>query len=645
MNNCKLKIILIILLFFIYNGCEIGIISPTVRMEKITDIKKHELSRYTSDGMLYHYLHSKDSQVRAAAILALGRIGNPEAISYLIKALSDSDIENVKAAIFALGLIGNKSVENELIGLLEEKPDLNAEIIEALGMLKSRNAVDKILYKMKGKNALIVKSGAYALASIEDKKALSEIRKYVSYTDDDAREAIYYALYKMADSSSLDAFIKGLEDKNAWVRYYSAKGIGSIKEEEALPYLYNRIRDPEWNVVVAILEALSNFKQIDIKKIESLKDSKNHHIRCELAKILSNYKGKEVLTVLKKLLKDKSDMVRKDAIISLSKVDEAEALKFAAKNYNKEGWIIKTGIAEALGNINSSKSIEMLKEMISDRDLRVKEAALEALGNFENSSIERIFSECIMDDDAAIRAICAKNLSKYKNKNFDEKYVKALIKSVYEKEYESQQLIIKSLLEVNKDLALDILKEMIKSENLGIRIMTAELLKEEFSLDYFRLAYDYQPEFDLVEYEGYSASPLLYIETNKGNFVIRLYGEYAPLHTANMMNLAKSGFYNNLIFHRVEPGYVVQGGDIRGDGWGTAGINIPDEINNTKYERGTVGMPLAGKDTGGCQFFITLSPQPKLNYRYTGFGEVINGMDTVDNLEIGDRILKIIVIE
>ncbi len=645
MNSCKIKIIIIIILFFSYNGCEIGIISPTVRMQKINDIKKHEVARYTSDGMLYHYLHSKDAQVRGSAILALGRIGNPEAISYLIKALSDSDIDNIKAAIFSLGLIGNKAIENELIALMEQKPDLNVEIIEALGMLKSQRAVDKILHKMKGKNPLIIKSGAYALASIEDKKALPGIKKYISFTDEDAREAIYYALYKMADASSLDVFIKGLGDKNVWVRYYSAKGIGRVKKEEALPFLYNRIRDPEWNVVVAILEALSNFKQINIKQVESLKESKNHHIRCELAKILSNYKGKEVSSILKKLLKDKSDMVRKYAIISLSKVDVMEALKYAAKNYREAGWIIKTGVAEALGNINSSKGIDMLKEMISDKDLRVKEAALEALGNFKDSSIERIFSECIMDDDAAIRAICAKNLSKYRDKSFNEKYVKALIKSVYEKEYESQQVIIKSLVEVDKDLALDILKEMIKSENLGIRILSAELLNEKFGLDYFRLAYDYQPEFDLVEYEGYSSSPLLYIETNKGNFVIRLYGERAPLHTANMFNLAKSGFYNNLIFHRVEPGFVVQGGDIRGDGWGTAGINLPDEINNTKYGRGTVGMPLAGKDTGGCQFFITLSPQPKLNYRYTAFGEVINGMDIVDNLEIGDRILKIIVIE
>src|SRR5262249_29062569 len=91
---------------------------------------------------------------------------------------------------------------------------------------------------------------------------------------------------------------------------------------------------------------------------------------------------------------------------------------------------------------------------------------------------------------------------------------------------------------------------------------------------------------------------------------IRLLGKEAPTHVLNFKKLAESGAYNGLTIHRVVPNFVVQGGDPRGDGWGSAGELLHDQMNLLTYKRGTVGMPLAGKDTGGSQFFIALSRQP-----------------------------------
>jgi cyclophilin family peptidyl-prolyl cis-trans isomerase len=90
----------------------------------------------------------------------------------------------------------------------------------------------------------------------------------------------------------------------------------------------------------------------------------------------------------------------------------------------------------------------------------------------------------------------------------------------------------------------------------------------------------------------------------------------------------------------VVSGFVVQGGDPRGSGWGDGGISLRDEINPLSFDRGTVGMPKAGKDTGGCQLFITHVPTPHLDGRYTVFGKVVSGMDAVDRLEPGDRIRR-----
>jgi len=115
----------------------------------------------------------------------------------------------------------------------------------------------------------------------------------------------------------------------------------------------------------------------------------------------------------------------------------------------------------------------------------------------------------------------------------------------------------------------------------------------------------------------------------------------APLTTASFVDLARAGFYDGLVFHRVEPGFVVQGGCPRGDGNGGPGYALRCEITRRPFGRGAVGMALSGKDTGGSQFFVTLSPQPHLDGGFTLFGQVVAGMDAVDRIRPGDVIERV----
>jgi cyclophilin family peptidyl-prolyl cis-trans isomerase len=115
----------------------------------------------------------------------------------------------------------------------------------------------------------------------------------------------------------------------------------------------------------------------------------------------------------------------------------------------------------------------------------------------------------------------------------------------------------------------------------------------------------------------------------------------APLTSLSFVRLAQSGFFNGLSFHRVVPGFVVQGGDPRGDGYGGPGFTVRCEYNQRPYGRGALGMALSGKDTGGSQFFITLEPQPHLDGAYTHFGQVLSGMDVVEKIRPGDVIDRI----
>lgn len=132
------------------------------------------------------------------------------------------------------------------------------------------------------------------------------------------------------------------------------------------------------------------------------------------------------------------------------------------------------------------------------------------------------------------------------------------------------------------------------------------------------------------------------LKTDKGEFTIDFFPEEAPLTVDNFINLAQTGYFNGLEIHRVVPNFVMQDGDPRGDGNGGPGWQIRDEINQLRYERGTVGMALSGKDTGGSQWFVCHSPQPHLDGGYTIFGKVNEtDMKIVDNLVRGDKIISV----
>lgn len=129
--------------------------------------------------------------------------------------------------------------------------------------------------------------------------------------------------------------------------------------------------------------------------------------------------------------------------------------------------------------------------------------------------------------------------------------------------------------------------------------------------------------------------------TTKGTITLELLVREAPFTAMSFVKLVRKGFYDGLSFHRVVPDFVAQGGDPRGDGWGGPGYSIRTEVGLERYTRGMVGIASAGKDTEGCQFFITHSSQPHLDGRYTIFARVTRGMDVVDALQVGDTITRI----
>ena len=139
------------------------------------------------------------------------------------------------------------------------------------------------------------------------------------------------------------------------------------------------------------------------------------------------------------------------------------------------------------------------------------------------------------------------------------------------------------------------------------------------------------------------------IHTAKGLMKVKFYDEDAPNTVQNFCKLAKEGFYDGLIFHRVIPNFVIQGGCPQGNGMGGPGYKIKCELsgNNQYHDRGVLSMAHAGRDTGGSQFFICHSRMntAHLDRNHTCFGKVYEGLEVIDAIRQGDTIEKVVIIE
>lgn len=136
------------------------------------------------------------------------------------------------------------------------------------------------------------------------------------------------------------------------------------------------------------------------------------------------------------------------------------------------------------------------------------------------------------------------------------------------------------------------------------------------------------------------------IETKYGNIVYKFYSDDAPNTTKRMMELINSKFYDGLTFHRVIPGFVAQGGDPLGNGTGGSGQKQKAEFNSRKHLNGTLAMARSSDpNSADSQFYICLGAQPHLNNQYTVFGQVIEGLDLISKIQVGDKMISVKIIE
>jgi cyclophilin family peptidyl-prolyl cis-trans isomerase len=268
----------------------------------------------------------------------------------------------------------------------------------------------------------------------------------------------------------------------------------------------------------------------------------------------------------------------------------------------------------ALGNLPDAGPL--LYEGIKDTDTRVAACALEALAKSSAAAVDDVLDGVLRDPQSSLEL--AGTAAEAAQERKSPRLLEA-VRAAYEGEAAKRY----------PELADD----LIEAET--------QTLKAHPELGASRLAPRAKPAITPSSFIGKPLRPsIVVLETEKGRIELSLAVAEAPIHAATFLDSVRHGLYDGTLWHRVVTGFVVQGGDPRGSGWGDGGISLRDEINRLPFERGTVGMPKAGKDTGGCQLFIMYLPTPHLDGRYTVFGKVVSGMDVVDKLEPGDRIKR-----
>ena len=347
------------------------------------------------------------------------------------------------------------------------------------------------------------------------------------------------------------------------------------------------------------------------------------------------------------LLGDPNPRVRAAAIASLAQIDREGFVTTLSAIDPDADWTVRAALASVLGTLPPQAGLPRLRAMLADPDQRVIPPVLESLAKLAPPDAATVMLARLKADDPMVRAAAADALGELKPPDGAPALADAYTLGQRDPEYAARVSALSALARYGAAAATPVLTTALADREWAVRLRAATLLKgldpasdaearirpapAPIGVDFYQAAHLVDPP----------VSTSVYIDTDRGTIQIELAVLDAPLTVENFVTLARKNFFDGLSFHRVVPDFVVQAGDPRGDSAGGPGFTIRDELNERSYLRGTVGMALDGADTGGSQFFITHSPQPHLDAKYTVFGRVVDGMDVVDALQPGDVIRQV----
>ena len=623
---------------------------------------------------LVRLLRDPEARVRRRAALAAGRVGLPEAIEPLSAVLAgDEDFEVRQMAAFALGLIGDPAARPALIAALKDpNAVVQGRAAQALGLMGDRTegtadavsamvrvhvsggalqgiAPDDLSYPLAAP-AEAVRLGIYALVQLGAYEPLAAAVLDASGQPVSPWWPVAFALQRLGDPRGASALQALLSTDGRFTASFAAKGLGAMKAVAASGALREivqaRRRDPA--VVIQAIRALALIGDTGATEalVRVLREPKvDRVLRLEATTALGALRSASI-DLLLDLMSDPWPPLRGAAMRALASTD-ADTFVTALSGLDPDrDWTVRAAVAGALALLPAEQAQPRLMAAIRDQDQRVVAAVIAALATVKPPGIESVFISHLTADDFVVRAAAANGLAEIGATAAVPALAEAYRLSQKDNTYVARAAVLAALAKLDAQGSRALLEEALKDRDWAVRVRAADLLRAGsagVNPDALRPAPAERgiTQADLRLVLAPRFSPHAYVETDRGIIEIELAVLDAPVTVAAFVDLARRGFFNGLSIHRVVPDFVVQDGDPRGDGEGGPGYTLRDEINQRPYLRGTVGMALDWRDTGGSQFFITHSPQPHLDGRYTVFGYVVNGMEVVDRIEPRDVIRRV----
>ena len=622
---------------------------------------------------LIRLLSDSEARVRRRAALAAGRVGLPAALEPLTRLLTDEEFEVRQMAAFALGLLADASARPALVKALDDsEPIVQGRAAEALGSIGDRTDADAISAMVRRH----VAAGAIAKIEPDDLSypldppveatrlglyALTKLRAYdalaAAVLDPQGQPVsrwwpVAYALQRVGDPRAAPTLLTLLGTPGRYTASFAARGLASTKATQASGPLREivteRRRDPA--VVIQAIRGLAAIAdQASVPALTKMVTDRaiTGPLRQEAMTALATLIDGRGIDLLLELVSDPVPTVRGSAFTAIARIEPSTFLSVLAGLDADADWTVRVAIATALGNLPDQQGVPRLTVMLQDRDNRVIPAVLNALVASKAEGMDKVLLERLKSDDFVIRAAAANGLVEIKAAGAAQALSDAYRASAGgDVTYVARAAALGALAKLDAAAARPLLQDALDDRDWAVRVRARQLLAEQGVTgveDKMRPAVAGRPvdSPDWLAIVSPRFSPRVFLDTDKGTVELELTVLDAPLTVSNFSALARKGFFNGIAIHRVVPDFVVQDGDPRGDGESGPGYTIRDEINQQPYLRGTVGMALDWQDTGGSQFFITHSPQPHLDGRYTVFGHVVNGMDVVDRLVPGDTLRRV----
>lgn len=601
------------------------------------------------------YLNDPDPEIRAKTAIAIGRIGRGYYTDYLLANLADTAESAAAAKFFAAGLIGDTVFFEPLIELIHAGTPAAGRAVEALGRIADSTRAPRIAEFLSNDDSLIVYQAMLAMFRANEWSAAQRIADIGAATGRKSiRYAAAYSLWRGRRSEGRELFRTLIADADPEVRMLAYSGLGRIADTASIKLIATGLNDSDNRVIANSIYALRAFGDMGAvyvaKKLPELKDEKLVELCVETLGLYPNVADAEKL-VTKALREDGRENVAGTAAKSLLHIKGKDALFVIDEALrNPTDWQ-KTKITEGLAEIsNKDAALSRLGQLYNDESPLVRLAALDALCTIDSAYVATYIETSLEDADYVVASVAADFAGRFKKTEFIQTLADLYLDNPHEVENDLKISIIDAFgqFENHPDydsLIIAVLEEGANDEWFFIREKAAHLLKDRYKIDRLPVIGMARTSIDKFNYadrfEKYATNPTAVIKTQRGDIVFELLYKQAPKTVNNFIALAESGFYDSLVFHRVVPNFVIQDGCPEGTGWGGPGYTIRCEYNLDTYTTGAVGMAHSGMDTGGSQYFITLSPQPHLDGRYTLFGRVTSGMDVVQNIVRGDRITSV----